>query len=119
MFVHADLSQVGISAFQWIPHTVGLVSFGGEPATVPDNLIYAVKRRVDEIAQAGGELFDGLKTGDLVLINYGPFEGYEAIFDARVPGTERVRVLLQLLNDRRVPVELNSTHIEQRKRIKS
>ena len=116
MFVHADISQVGISAFQWIPHTVGLVSFGGEPATVPDNLIYAIKRRIEEIAQAGGELFDGLKSGDLVLINYGPFEGYEAIFDARIPGTERVRVLLQLLNDRRVPVELNSTYIQQRKR---
>ena len=116
MFVHVDISQVGISAFQWIPHTVGLVSFGGEPATVPDNLVYAIRHRVEEIAQAGGELYDGLKSGDLVLINYGPFEGYEAIFDARIPGTERVRVLLQLLNNRRVPVELNSTYIQQRKR---
>ena len=54
---------------------------------------------------------DGLKQGDVVQIEHGPFEGYEAIFDARLPGNERVRVLLQLLNDRRVPVELDTADI--------
>ena len=54
--------------------------------------------------------------GDLVQINSGPFNGYEAIFDARLPGTERVRVLLQFLSDRHVPVELNVAHIQQKKR---
>lgn len=114
MFVHVDLESLGLSTFQWMPHTVGLVSFGGESAIVPEHLIHAIKRRVEEIASAGGEIFDGLKPGDVVRINYGPFEGYEAIFDARVPGTERVRVLLQLLNSRRVPVELDASRIQQK-----
>jgi len=116
LFVRADIDALGLSTFQWLPHTVGLVSFGGEPAPVPDHMIYAIQKRVEEIAAAGGEIFDGLKPGDVVQINYGPFQGYEAIFDARLPGTIRVRVLLQFLSDRRVPVELDAAHIQQKKR---
>jgi len=116
MFVKVDIEKLGMSFFQWMPHTSGLVSFGGEPALVPDNLIVAIQRRVEEIAAAGGEIFDGLKQGDAVMIGYGPFEGYEAIFDTRLPGSERVRVLLQLLNNqRRVAVELDATHIQRKK----
>jgi transcriptional antiterminator RfaH len=116
LFVRADIEAVGLSVFQWMPHSSGLVAFGGEPATVPDNLIVAVRKRVEEIAASGGEVFDGLKQGDLVTINYGPFEGYEAIFDTRLPGSERVRVLLQLLvNQRRIPVELDVSHIRRKK----
>jgi transcriptional antiterminator RfaH len=116
LFIRIDIAEVGISAFQWIPHTTGLVSFGGEPANVPDNLIHAIRQRVDEIAQAGGEVFDSMHKGDVVRINYGPFEGYEAIFDARLPGTERVRVLLEFLSHRYIPVELDASHLQPKKR---
>lgn len=117
LFVLADLDQVGVSTFQWMPHTLGLVSFGGEPAYVPENLIIALRKRVEEIAAAGGELFDGLQPGDPVLINSGPFSGYEAIFDARLPGSERVRVLLEFLgNQRRLAVELNASQIAKLKK---
>ncbi|MBP1693011.1 MAG: putative RfaH family transcriptional regulator [Chloroflexi bacterium] len=116
MFVSIDLEQTGVSRFQWMPHTLGLVSFGGEPSHVPDNLIIELRKRVTEIAEAGGELFDGLKPGDAVHISSGPFQGYEAIFDTRLPGSERVRVLLELLtNKRRVPIELSSSSIEKKK----
>jgi transcription antitermination factor NusG len=117
LFVQADIDQVGVSTFQWMPHAIGLVSFGGEPAVVPDNLIVAIRKRVDEINAAGGEIFDGLKPGETVWISSGPFEGYEAIFDARVPGSERVRVLLEFLgNKRKVPVVLDASQIVRPKR---
>ena len=117
LFVYVDLEAAGKSVFQWMPHTIGLVSFGGEPSHVPENLIHELRKRVEEIAQAGGELFDGLKTGDKVRINSGPFAGYEAIFDARVSGDERVRVLLEFLNNRRrLPIELGAGQIERMKR---
>jgi len=115
LFVKADLEATGLSVFQWMPHSIGLVSFGGEPSVVPDNLIYAIRQRVEEIAAAGGEVFDGLKRGDVVKINYGPFEGYEAIFDARIAGSERVRVLLELLDTRRVRLEMDASNIRQKK----
>ena len=114
LFVKVDIDLIGISTFQWMPYTVGLVTFGDEPAIVPESLIYAIKHRVSEIIAAGGELFDGLNKGDIVYIEDGPFSGYEAIFDARIPGTERVRVLLQFLNDKRqVPVELKAGQIKR------
>ena len=117
LFINVDLDQIGLSIFQWMPHTVGLVSFGGEPAIVPDNLIYSIRKRVDEINNAGGELFDGLTPGDSVIISDGPFRGYEAVFDARLPGSERVRVLLELLsNQRRVPIEMSADQIERKQK---
>jgi len=115
MFVHVDIEQVGMSTFQWMPHAMGLVCFGDEPAIVPENLIYAIQKRVDEISAAGGELFAGLQPGDTIMISDGPFAGYEAIFDTRLPGSERVRVLLQLLNSQRqVPLELRAGQIKQK-----
>ena len=117
LFVEADLGQSGISVFQWMPHTVGLVSFGGEPSIVPENLILAIQKRVDEINAVGGEIFDGLKPGETVWISDGPFQGYEAIFDGRLPGSERVRVLLEFLGNRRkVPVVLDASQIVRQKR---
>ncbi len=119
MFVQVDLDDVGISTFQWMPHAVGLVTYGGEPSNVPDNLINAIRRRVDEINAAGGELFDGLNKGDSVKVTGGPFEGYEGIFDIRLDGQERVRVFLSLLRDRSIPVELDAGQIEKaEKRVK-
>ena len=117
LFVEVDLEQSGISVFQWMPHTVGLVNFGGEPSIVPENLILAIQKRVDEINAAGGEIFDGLKPGETVWISDGPFQGYEAIFDGRLPGSERVRVLLEFLGNRRkVPVVLDASQIVRKKR---
>lgn len=115
LFVRVDINEVGPSVLKWMPHTLGLVSFGGEPAYVPDNLIRALKKRIQEINAAGGEVFDGLKSGDEVLIHDGPFAGYGAIFDARLSGSARVRVLLKLMGDQRiVPMELDVSQIRQK-----
>lgn len=112
-FVRADLDDIGLSKFQWMPYSLGLVSFGGEPAYVPDDLIHALRKRVDFINEAGGELSDDLQRGEKVLIHSGIFEGYEAIFDARISGSERVMVLLELLSGKSVRLELNRSEVEQ------
>ncbi len=54
MFVLTDLEKVGFSVFQWMPFARGMVSFDNEPATVPDPLIQAIRRRVEEVNQSGG-----------------------------------------------------------------
>lgn len=113
MFVRADLAAVGSAVFEWMPNAHGLVAFDGEPASVPDELVDAVARRVDAINAAGGELFLALTRGDAVKITAGPLAGCEAIFDARLSGGERVRVLLALLNEQRVPVVLSERQIER------
>jgi transcription antitermination factor NusG len=116
MVVNVDLEAEGLSKFNWMPFAIGLVSFDGAPATVPENLIHEIRKRVEEIAAAGGEFYDGLKSGEPVRISSGPFAGYEAIFDMRLPGSERVRVLIQMLTDRNVPVELKAGQVERKKK---
>lgn len=114
IFVRTDLEVTGMSVFQWMPYSTGLVTFGGEAALVPDNLIQAIRRRVFEIAEAGGQIFDGLKKGDTVDIQSGPFAGYQAIFDVGIPGSERVRVLLKMLSQREIMVEMQASQIQKR-----
>lgn len=114
VFGHVDLEQVSVSNLQWMPGAMGLVSFGGVPAYVPDCLIAAIRHRVDEINAAGSEWLNGLKRGDLVTIQEGPFRGYEAIFDFRLSGDERVRVLLKLLNQSQFPVELPVSYLQRK-----
>jgi transcriptional antiterminator RfaH len=114
MFVRVVLEEIGLSAFQWMPNAHGLICFDDTPADVADTLIEAIRARVDAIVAAGGELFLGLKPGDAVRIKSGPFAGYSAIFNARISGGERVRVLLELLNDRQVAMELSEARLERR-----
>ncbi len=116
LFIDIDLLAVGYSALAWMPYSSGLVSFDAEPANVPELLIAALRRHVDVVNAAGGELFDGLKQGEVVFIQDGPFAGYEAIFDARLPGSERVRVLLKLLNKGQMPLELPAGQIKRIKK---
>lgn len=94
VFVRVAFEQIKLSTLQWMPGAIGLVSFGGEPACVPDALIHAIRQRTDEINNLG---LDHWKQGDTVMIEGGPFDGYEAIFEARLPGSERVRVFLKFL----------------------
>ena len=116
IFVHLDLENFNLSTLQWMPGAISLVSFGGEPAFVPDSLIQTIRKRVDEINDVGGELLEELKPGDIVDIQSGPFAGYEAIFDARLSGNERVRVLLKMMSDRKLPAEISVGQIQRKKR---
>lgn len=116
LFVRIDLNAVGLSVFQFMPFARGMVQFDHEPASVPDSLINALQKKLDQVNLAGGELFNGLQTGDTVEIADGPFAGYEAIFDVRLDGRERVRVLIQLLSQRQVPLELHAGQIRQKKK---
>jgi transcription antitermination factor NusG len=118
IFGRIDLEQSNLPVLQWMPGSAGIVAFDGVPSHVPENMIVAIRRRVDEINTAGagcGELFDGLKSGDMVTIQDGPFKGYEAIFNARLSGDERVRVLLKILNRQQFPLELPGGQIQRKK----
>jgi transcriptional antiterminator RfaH len=119
LFIRADLEAVGLSTFQWMPFSRGMVVFDQEPAAVPDPLINAIRHRVQQVNDSGGEVFNGLNTGDEVFIQEGPFAGYEAIFDVRLPGNERVRVLIKLLSQRQMPVEMHVGNIRQKKQKKN
>ena len=120
LFVNVDLEQIGFSELHWCPFSLGLLTFDGEPPPVPEVLIHGIKKCVDEVNAAGGEFArtrslsdDGLRQGQEILILDGPFAGHEAIFDARLQGSERVRVLLKLLNRRQLPLVLPTGQVQR------
>jgi transcriptional antiterminator RfaH len=107
---------MGQSTFEYMPYALGLVCFGGEPAPVPDALILALQRRMDELAEGEEIWMEGPKKNDRVWINDGPFAGHEAIFQNRLSGGDRVRLLLELLSGRSVPIEMNAAQVEYSQR---
>lgn len=113
LFVLADLRITGESALRWMPFSYGLVHLGGEPAAVPSLLVQAVRARVDEVRERGDLVQDQLMPGDRVLIRDGAFEGYEGIFESRIDGSERVRILLKMISDRYLPAEISSDTLEK------
>lgn len=69
-----------------------VVSFGGRPAEVADEIITAIYRRIDD----KGILCDRsvLKPGDAVIIESGPLRNFEGVFEQELSDHERVRILL-------------------------
>ena len=74
-------------------------------------MLEAIRRQVEVANQVAQDPLAGLQPGDLVRITSGPFAGYEAIFDTRINGAERVRVLLKLLQRQQVSLEVPATEL--------
>ncbi len=106
LFFRADLTQENTTGLQWLPGVRSLVSFGGRPAIVPDQIVAALRQQFEvKFAQTlhPAELL--YKPGDEVRIVNGPFKGLEAIFQKGLNGTDRVQILLNLLG------RWNETHV--------
>ena len=120
VFVRADLDQVGSSSLKWIPGLHGLVHFGGQPAVIAEHMMASLRARLSSFQTSIDEGIPRWKKGDSVCVTRGPFSGYSALFDAHLPGRERVRVLLSLLRShvdgdiRRLPLELDVSDIGKR-----
>jgi transcriptional antiterminator RfaH len=113
LFVHVDLNLVGISSLHWVPGAIGLVHFGGEPASIADHLLQAIRFKIDKLVADDFSFYNELKPGDKVSISEGPFAGYKAIFDTRLTGTQRVQILLELLKDQQLRVELPVRYLQR------
>lgn len=111
VFVQADLNEVGESALRWMPLSRGLVYLGGEPAWVKQPVLEGIRQRVRALWAADPEPAPRFERGERIWVREGAFEGYEGIFDAALAGGERCRILLQMLNDRLVPLEVKSDAI--------
>jgi transcription antitermination factor NusG len=113
LFVHLNLDDINESqSLHWIPGSVGLVSFDGTAATVPDGLIIALKQRLGEDAKLRKEEHT-FKTGDHIQVLSGPFEGYDGIFDISLSSSERVRILIEYLRGYALKVDLSPKSIKK------
>jgi transcriptional antiterminator RfaH len=73
----------------------GIVHFGDRLATLPENLVVALKSRVG--AEEVMTVDCSIKVGQPVEIIEGPFRGLEAVVTRLQPAKERIRVLLEFL----------------------
>lgn len=73
-----------------------IVRFGGVPARIDDRIISIIHERMDQdgLVRAG----EDFKSGDPVMIEYGPFKSLIGIFERDVGEAERVRILLTSIN---------------------
>ena len=112
LFVSADLDLLATSGLKWLPGTVGLVTFGNEPASMPDDLLQPIREHVDQLNKDNNKHRKEFMPGEKVMIQSGPFAGYQAIFDTYMPGHERVQVLLQMLQDRQIKLDLAGVAVQ-------
>jgi transcriptional antiterminator RfaH len=89
----------GASAPSWAPirSTKGvsrLVTFGAQPAKVPDDLVDALREQEAAAQQVPVRLF---KPGDRVRLTESPFAGLEGIYQM-AEGERRVMVLIELMS---------------------
>jgi transcriptional antiterminator RfaH len=80
---------------------IRVVAFANKPAAIPDNVIQHVKSSLDTVSEQGG-----IKPGQSVQLNDGPFEGINAIFQS-YDGEERAIVLISFMQKQqrvKVPV---------------
>lgn len=115
LFVRVDIKLTGFSELHWLPFSLGLLAFDGAPAQVAESVIKGIRSHLEKVNAAGGELLHDLKQDDLVEIHSGPFAGYQAIFDMRLPGSDRVRILLKLLQGRAAKMEVPANLLERKR----
>lgn len=83
-----------------------IVGFANKPAAISDEVIQHIKESLDSVAELGG-----IKPGQEVQLNDGPFEGINAVFQA-YDGEERAIVMINFMQKQqevRVPVSALKT----------
>lgn len=90
IFVRLDLASMNWGTIRATRGVIGLVRFGGIPASIPDNL-------VETLLEGGAPKGALFASGDTVLITAGPFAGFEGVFD-QLDGSARVMILLEFMH---------------------
>lgn len=106
LFVHVDFNEIPLSSLTYVPGVHQVVSFEYDPAIVPDDVISIIKSNLERLNREPKKSKPKFKHGDLVEVKGGPFEGYQAIFDEALKGSDRVRLLINLLHGQQVRVQV-------------
>ena len=97
LFARADLACVGVSAPNWVPGSVRLLGFDGEPAAVPDVIVEHIRERISDMERKYDLGSGPFQPGDQLRIVGGPFRDLDAVFDRALSPSGRVQVLVKFL----------------------
>tara|TARA_B100002003_G_scaffold210813_1_gene206857 strand:+ start:699 stop:1178 length:480 start_codon:yes stop_codon:yes gene_type:complete len=101
LFVNLEQSDPRWAKLRSTRGVLRIVSFANKPAPIGDDVIEHIKASLDSVAEQGG-----IKPGQAVQLNEGPFEGINAIFQA-YDGEARAIVLINFMQKQqavKVPV---------------
>jgi transcriptional antiterminator RfaH len=99
LFVRVDFDRVALSNFQRMQFANGLASFGEKPVFVPDNLIRAIRHRVEKTNLSFSKLLCGSEDTEETDQHEAIIKGYEGIFSNALSDKERVNALLLALSE--------------------
>ena len=97
LFAHLNLAKVPLSSINWSPGVTRVVSFGGQPAVVPDEVINWLR---DHLARIDGHDYHQglpLRPGDRLRVKKGPLKDSEVVFDRCLSSGDRARVFTEIL----------------------
>ena len=97
LFARMDLTDVPLSSVNWAPGVTRVVSFGGQPAVVQDEVIQWLKNRLARIDSKDYHQGLPLCPGDRLRVSAGPLKDFEVIFDRRMSSADRAQVLVDML----------------------
>jgi transcriptional antiterminator RfaH len=93
------------------PGVVGLVREGGGPAEVPSSIVEEIRRRgPNGIVELPKET---LHPGQQVQVEHPLFNGFTAVFERYLSGTERVALLLNAVSGARVRIVMPASRVLQ------
>lgn len=85
-----------------------IVSFGGKPAVVADEVIAELREHVAD--EETIEIDQQIKEGSEVRIIHGPYVGVRTLVTKVLPGRQRVAILLEILGMQR-EIEIHPSHL--------
>ncbi|MGQ9675824.1 MAG: transcription termination/antitermination protein NusG [Chloroflexota bacterium] len=95
LFGRLDSCLGEVRLANYTPGVTYVVGYGGQPWPVPDVLVLAIQKRLSLDGRAAAQ--PQFRRGERLIIDDGPLQGIEAIFDRHLSGTGRVRVLVHML----------------------
>lgn len=96
LFVRVDRQRQSTASIRSTRGAIGLVTFGIEPAIVPDSVIEAILAREDAATGLHVAARPVFRPGEKVTLLEGPFAGLEGVF-ACDDGLKRAVLLIELL----------------------
>jgi transcriptional antiterminator RfaH len=95
LFARLDMEQAMPQIVRWLPGLTCFVMFGGEYATVPDQVVNYIRRRTSEMAQREMEPF---YRGQRVRITGNhPLAQLDVVFEQNLSSGARAHVLIETL----------------------
>ena len=96
LFLRCDVKGYDLPLVSRLPGVLGLLGFGEELPSVPDEVITELRSRVETLESSGG-LWDRFKPGELVRVAQGKLEGLAKVVEEPKSPEDRVRILLEFM----------------------